>query len=60
VKQVLALRIALVVEGLLALAFGMANVFLYGWQEIVDPIVISAALVLIPIGILSGEGGKNR
>jgi hypothetical protein len=61
VEQVLALRIVLVVAGLLALAFGMANGFLHGWQlDIVNLITIFAALVLILIGILSDEGGKRR
>jgi hypothetical protein len=55
VEQNLVLRIVLVVAGFLALAFGMANGFLHGWQDIVNLITIFAALVLILIGILSGE-----
>jgi len=56
VEQNLVLRIVLVVAGFLALAFGMANGFLHGWQlDIVNVITIFAALVLILIGILSRE-----
>jgi hypothetical protein len=59
VEQNLALRIVLVVAGILALASGMANGFLHGWQDIVNLITIFAALLLILIGILSGEGGAD-
>ncbi len=51
--QDLTLRIALVVAGLLALAFGIANGFSNGWQlDIVNLITIFAAIVLIVLGIL--------
>jgi hypothetical protein len=53
VDQDLALRIALVVAGLLALAFSIANGFSNGWQlDIVNLITIFAAIVLIVLGIL--------
>ena len=51
-EQDLALRIVLVVTGLLALVFGIANGFSNGWQlDIVNLITIFAAIVLIVIGI---------
>ncbi len=50
--QDFALRIVLVVAGLLALAFGIANGFSNGWQlDIVNLITIFAAIVLIVVGI---------
>ena len=51
-EQDLALRIVLVVTGLLALVFSIANGFSNGWQlDIVNLITIFAAIVLIVIGI---------
>jgi low affinity Fe/Cu permease len=53
VVQDLALRIVLVVAGLAALAFGMANGFSHGWQlDIVNLTTIFAAILLISVGIL--------
>ena len=50
--QDLALRIVLVVAGLAALAFGMANGFSHGWQlDIVNLMTIFAAIALIIVGI---------
>lgn len=50
--QDLALRIVLVVAGLAALAFGIANGFSHAWQlDIVNLITIFAAIVLIIVGI---------
>jgi low affinity Fe/Cu permease len=50
--QDLGLRIVLVVAGLSALAFGIANGFSHGWQlDIVNLITIFAAIVLIVVGI---------
>ncbi len=52
-EQDLALRIVLVVAGLAALAFGIANEFSNGWQlDIVNLITIFAAIVLIILGIV--------
>jgi low affinity Fe/Cu permease len=52
VVQDLALRIVLVVAGLAALAFGIANGFSHGWQlDIVNLVTIFAAIVLIVLGI---------
>jgi hypothetical protein len=52
VVQDLGLRIVLVVAGLSALAFGIANGFSHGWQlDIVNLITIFAAIVLIVVGI---------
>jgi asparagine N-glycosylation enzyme membrane subunit Stt3 len=52
VVQDFALRIVLVVAGLLALAFSIANGFSNGWQlDIVNLITIFAAIVLIVVGI---------
>ncbi|MGZ4852761.1 MAG: hypothetical protein ACXV3D_06190 [Halobacteriota archaeon] len=46
------LRIVVVVAGLSALAFSIANGFLHGWQlDIVNLITIFAAIVLIILGI---------
>ncbi len=50
--QDLALRIALVVAGLLILAFGIANEFSNGWQlDIVNLITIFGGIVVIVLGI---------
>ena len=50
--QDLALRIVLVVAGLAALAFGIANVFSHGWQlDIVNLMTIFAAIALTIVGI---------
>jgi uncharacterized membrane protein YphA (DoxX/SURF4 family) len=52
VEQDFALRIVLVVAGLSALAFGIANGFSHGWQlDIVNLVTIFAAIVLIVAGI---------
>jgi low affinity Fe/Cu permease len=52
VEQDFALRIVLVVAGLSALAFGIANGFSHGWQlDIVNLVTIFAAIVLIIAGI---------
>jgi hypothetical protein len=58
VDQDLALRIILVVAGLLILAFGVANEFSNGWQldivnlDIVNLITIVGGIVVIVLGIL--------
>ena len=52
--QDLALRIILVVAGLLILAFGVANEFSNGWQlDIVNLITIFGGIVVIVLGILT-------
>lgn len=52
VVQDLGLRIVLVVAGLSALVFGIANGFSHAWQlDIVNLITIFAAIVLIVVGI---------
>jgi hypothetical protein len=54
VDQDLALRIILVVAGLLILAFGVANEFSNGWQlDIVNLITILGGIVVIVLGILT-------
>jgi len=54
VDQDLALRIILVVAGLLILAFGVANEFSNGWQlDIVNLITIFGGIVVIVLGILT-------
>jgi hypothetical protein len=51
-EQDLALRIVLVVAGLLILAFGIANEFSNGWQlDIVNLITIFGGIVVIILGI---------
>ncbi|MGZ8875992.1 MAG: hypothetical protein ACXW1F_05820 [Halobacteriota archaeon] len=49
--QDLALRIVLVVAGLAALAFGIANGFSHGWQLDINLMTIFAAIALIIVGI---------
>jgi uncharacterized membrane protein len=52
VDQDFALRIVLVVAGLLILAFGIANEFSNGWQlDIVNLITIFGGIVVIVLGI---------
>jgi uncharacterized membrane protein len=52
VDQGFALRIVLVVAGLLILAFGIANEFSNGWQlDIVNLITIFGGIVVIVLGI---------
>jgi membrane protein implicated in regulation of membrane protease activity len=52
VDQDLALRFILVVAGLVALAFGIANEFSIGWQlDIVNLITIFGGIVVILLGI---------
>ena len=54
--QDLALRIILVVAGLLILAFGVANEFSNGWQlDIVNLITIFGGIVVIVLGILTSR-----
>ena len=54
--QDLALRIILVVAGLLILAFGVANEFSNGWQlDIVNLITILGGIVVIVLGILTSR-----
>jgi hypothetical protein len=54
VDQDLALRIILVVAGLLTLAFGVANEFSNGWQlDIVNLITIFGGILVIVLGILT-------
>jgi hypothetical protein len=56
VDQDLALRIILVVAGLLILAFGVANEFSNGWQlDIVNLITILGGIVVIVLGILTSR-----
>ena len=52
IDQDLALRIVLVVAGLLILAFGIANELSNGWQlDIVNLITIFGGIVVIVLGI---------
>ncbi len=61
-ERSLGFRIALVIVGLSALAFGMFTGFSHGWQrDIINTITIAAAIVLILIGIfVRGSGSKNK
>jgi hypothetical protein len=61
VEQDLALRIVLVVAGLAALAFGIANEFSNGWQlDIVNLITIFAAIVLIVLGFFVKDFRRRK
>ncbi len=54
--QDLALKIVLVLAGLAALVFGIANEFANGWQlDIVNLITIFGGIVVIVLGIFVGR-----
>lgn len=59
--QDLALKIVLVVAGLLILAFGIANEFSNGWQlDIVNLITIFGGIVVIVLGIFVRQRKQHK
>ncbi len=60
-ERSLGLRIAFIVVGLAALAFGIFTGFSHGWQlDIVNTITIVAGVVLILLGIFAKTSDRLR
>ena len=60
-ERSLGLRIALILVGLAALAFGIFTGFAHGWQlDIVNTITIVAGVVLVALGIFVKTSDRLR